>query len=158
MNTEVLDILMYLFETYLDNEESEIPSEESIRNELDKIGFQETKVTKAFDWLDDLSVLKDDFAYKDELESHSIRLFSPFEMDKLDKDARGILLHMFELGVISPGQRELIIDKALALDIAHIDQEQMKWVVLMVLFNLPDAVGAFTWVQDLLYEDTPTVH
>ena len=158
MKTEVLDILMYLFETYLDDDESEIPSEDNIRNELAKIGFQDAKVTKAFDWLDDLSVLKDDIAHKDTLESHSFRIFSPFEIEKFDQQAQGVLLDLVELGVISPGQRELIIDKALALDIAHIDQEQMKWVVLMVLFNLPDSAGPFTWLQDLLYEDTPTVH
>jgi len=158
MKTEVLDILMYLFETYLDDDQSEIPSEDSIRNELTKIGFQETKVTKAFDWLDDLSVLKDDISHKEELESHSFRIFNPFEIEKFDKEARGVLLDLVELGVISPGQRELIIDKALALDIVHIDQEQMKWVVLMVLFNLPDSAAPFTWLQDLLYEDAPTIH
>lgn len=158
MKTEVLDILMYLFETYLDDEQSDIPNEDTIRQELAKIGFQDTKVTKAFDWLDDLSVLEDDFILNDPLESHNIRLFSPFEVEKFDIQARGILLHLVELGVISSGQRELIIDKALALEIPRIDQEQMKWVVLMILFNLPDSAGPFTWVQDLLYDDRPTIH
>lgn len=159
MKTEVLDILMYLFETYLDDDQSDMPSEDSIRNELAKIGFQETKVTLAFDWLDDLSVLKDDLDYKKPLEkNHSVRFFSALEIEKFDKQARGVLLGLVELGVISSSQRELIIDKALALDIAHIDEEQMKWVILMVLFNLPDSAGPFTWLQDLLYEDTPTIH
>ncbi|MCP3851330.1 MAG: DUF494 domain-containing protein [Gammaproteobacteria bacterium] len=158
MKTEVLDILMYLFETYLEDEQSDIPSEESIRNELSKIGFHDAKVTKAFDWLDDLAILKDDFIYDQDIESDSFRLFSPLEINKFDLQARGVLLDLVELGVITPSQRELIIDKALALDIAHINQEQMKWVVLMVLFNLPNSAGSFTWIQDLLYEETPTVH
>ncbi|MCU7801220.1 MAG: DUF494 domain-containing protein [gamma proteobacterium symbiont of Lucinoma myriamae] len=166
MKTEVLDILMYLFETYLDDDQSDITSEETIRNELAKIGFQDTKVTKAFDWLDDFSLLEDDFSFHDTLECHSeshtenysIRLFSQYEIEKFDKQARGVLLEMVELHVISPGQREFIIDKALALEIAYIDQEQMKWVILMVLFNLPDSAGSFTWIQDLLYEDRPTIH
>ncbi len=158
MKTEVLDILMYLFETYLEDEQSDIPSEESIRNELSKIGFHDAKVTKAFDWLDDLAILKDDFIYDQDIESDSFRLFSPLEINKFDLQARGVLLDLVELGVITPGQRELIIDKALALDIAHINQEQMKWVVLMVLFNLPNSAGSFTWIQDLLYEETPTAH
>lgn len=158
MKTEVLDILMYLFETYLDDDESDIPNEDSIRNELSKIGFQDIKVTKAFDWLDELAILKDTYPAIEQLESNSFRLFSPLEIEKFDKQARGILLDLVELNVISPTQREIIIDKALALDIAHIDQEQMKWVVLMVLFNLPGSAGSFTWLQDLLYEETPTVH
>ncbi len=80
------------------------------------------------------------------------------ETDKFDIQARGILIDLVELIVISPGQREIIIDKALALDIPHIDAEQMKWVVLMVLFNLPDSAGSFTWLQDLLYEESPSIH
>lgn len=158
MKTEVLDILMYLFETYLDDDQSDIPSEDSIRTELSKIGFHEAKVTKAFDWLDDLAILNDDFTCDEELGSHSFRLFSPLEIEKFDIQAQGVLLDLVDLGVITPGQRELIIEKALALDIAHINQEQMKWVILMVLFNLPDSAGPFTWIQDLLYEETPTVH
>ena len=158
MKTEVLDILMYLFETYLDDDQSDIPSEDSIRNELSKIGFHDSKVTKAFDWLDDLAILKDDLNDEPYLQNNSFRLFSPLEIDKFDIQARGVLLDLVDLGVITSSQRELIIDKALALDIAHIDQEQMKWVILMVLFNLPDSSGPFTWIQDLLYEEKPTVH
>lgn len=160
MKTEVLDILMYLFETYLDDDQSDIPSEDSIRNELSRIGFHDAKVTKAFNWLDDLAILKDDFAYDKcfTAGNDSFRLYSTLEIEKFDSQARGVLMDLVELSVITPGQRELIIDKALALDIAHIDQEQMKWVILMVLFNLPDSAGPFTWIQDLLYEETPTIH
>ncbi len=151
---------MYLFETYLEDDQSDIPSEDSIRNELSRIGFHDAKVTKAFDWLDDLAVLKDDVAYDKSFmsRSNSFRLYSPLEAEKFAPEARGILLDLVELRVITSGQRELIIDKALALDIAHIDQEQMKWVILMVLFNLPDSAGPFTWIQDLLYEENPTIH
>lgn len=158
MKTEVLDILMYLFETYLDDEQSDIPNEGSIRNELAKIGFRDEKVAKAFDWLDDLAILKDNYTSIDQLENNSLRLFSPLEIEKFDIQARGVLLDLVQLSVITPTQREIIIDKALALDINPIDQEQMKWVVLMVLFNLPDSAGSFTWIQDLLYEENPTIH
>jgi len=158
MKTEVLDILMYLFETYLDDEQSDIPSEDSIRGELAKIGFHDAKVTKAFDWLDDLAILKDNYATIEQLDNNSFRIFTASEIEKFDKQARGVLIDLVELSILTPTQREIIIDKALALDITPIDQEQMKWVVLMVLFNIPDSVGAFTWIQDLLYEEFPTYH
>ncbi|MDX2504963.1 MAG: DUF494 domain-containing protein [Gammaproteobacteria bacterium] len=158
MKTEVLDILMYLFETYLDDEQSDIPSEDSIRGELAKIGFKDAKVSKAFEWLDDLAILKDNFTTIEQLDSNSFRIFTSLEINKFDKQARGVLLDLVELSVLTPTQREIIIDKALALDISPITQEQMKWVVLMVLFNTPDSVGSFTWIQDLLYEEFPTIH
>lgn len=158
MKTEVFDILIYLFETYLDDDQSEIPSEDNIRNELSRIGFHNSKVSKAFDWLEDLAILKDDFTIIKQLHSSSFRIFSPLELEKFDLQAQSVLLELVELNVLTPTQREIIIDKALALDIAPIDQEQMKWVVLMVLFNLPDSAGSFTWIQDLLYQEFPTLH
>ena len=158
MKTEVFDILIYLFETYLDDDQSEIPSEDNIRNELSRIGFHNSKVSKAFDWLEDLAILKDDVTIIKQLHSSSFRIFSPLELEKFNPQAQSILLELVELNVLTPTQREIIIDKALALDIAPIDQEQMKWVILMVLFNLPNSAGSFTWIQDLLYQEFPTIH
>ncbi|MCU7837298.1 MAG: DUF494 domain-containing protein [gamma proteobacterium symbiont of Taylorina sp.] len=158
MKTEVFDILMYLFETYLDDDQSEIPSEDNIRNELTRIGFQDSKVNKAFNWLDDLATLKDNDLTIKQIDDNSFRSFSSIEVKKFDFQARRILTELVELKIISPTEREIIIDKAQALDIAPIDQEQMKWVVLMVLFNMPDSAGSFTWIQDLLYQDHPTLH
>ncbi len=158
MKTEVFDILMYLFETYLDDDQSEIPSADNIRNELSRIGFHDSNVDKAFKWLDDLSTLKEyDFTIE-QIDNNSFRTFSAIESSTFDQQAQAVLIELVNLNILSPTQREIIIDKALALDIAPINQEQMKWVVLMVLFNMPDSAGSFTWIQDLLYQEFPTIH
>lgn len=158
MKTEVFDILMYLFETYLDDDRSEIPSADNIRNELTRIGFHDSNVKKAFNWLDDLATLKDyDLSIK-QVDENSFRSFSAHETSKFDQQAQAVLIELVTLNILTPTQREIIIDKALALDIAPINQEQMKWVVLMVLFNMPDSAGSFTWIQDLLYQEFPTIH
>jgi Smg protein len=158
MKAEVLDILMYLFETYLDDNEADIPNEKSIRGELANIGFKDTQVSKAFSWLDELAILKDRVNSIEQPRNTSFRHFNSLEIKKFDTSAQSILLELVQLGVVTLSQREIIIDKALTLDIPHINDEQMKWVVLMVLFNLPNSAGSFTWVQDLLYQETPTQH
>lgn len=33
--------------------------------------------------------------------------------------------------------REMVIERVLALDTAEFDLEDLKWVILMVLFNIP---------------------
>ena len=158
MKTEVFDILMYLFETYLDDDQSEIPSADNIRNELSRIGFDDSNVDKSFKWLDDLSTLKEyDFTIE-QIDNNSFRTFSSIESSTFDQQAQAVLIELVNLNILTPTQREIIIDKALALDIAPINQEQMKWVVLMVLFNMPDSAGSFTWIQDLLYQEFPTIH
>lgn len=158
MKTEVFDILMYLFETYLDDDQSEIPSADNIRNELSRIGFDDSNVDKSFKWLDDLSTLKEYNFTIEQLDNNSFRTFSSIESSTFDQQAQAVLIELVNLNILTPTQREIIIDKALALDIAPINQEQMKWVVLMVLFNMPDSAGSFTWIQDLLYQEFPTIH
>ena len=158
MKTEVFDILIYLFETYLDDDQSEIPSADNIRNELTRIGFHDSNVNKAFSWLDDLATLKDYKLTIEQVDKQSFRSFNSLENNKFDLQAQVVLIELVNLNILTPTQREIIIDKALALDIAPINQEQMKWVVLMVLFNMPDSAGSFTWIQDLLYQESPTIH
>ena len=51
--------------------------------------------------------------------------------------------------------RELVIDRVMALESDEIQQEQLKWVILMVLFNQPGLEAAYTWVEHVVLEDLP---
>ena len=44
-------------------------------------------------------------------------------------------------------------DHVMALDAKHLDVEQLKWIVLMVLFNLPGYENAYFSMEDLVDED-----
>ena len=46
----------------------------------------------------------------------------------------------------------------MALDSVDIDVEQVKWVVLMVLFSQPGQEDAFARMEDLVFEDVGAVH
>jgi Smg protein len=41
----------------------------------------------------------------------------------------------------------------MALESDDIDLQQLKWVVLMVLFNQPDKEAAITWMEDIVMDD-----
>ena len=63
------------------------------------------------------------------------------------------------VGILSPVQRELVIDRLMALDSPDIDVDQVKWVVLMVLFSQPGQESAFARMEDLVFEeDAGAVH
>ena len=47
-----------------------------------------------------------------------------------------------------------MIDRAMALEAEEIDLQQLKWVVLMVLLNQPGKEAAFTWMEDIVMDDT----
>jgi Smg protein len=50
-------------------------------------------------------------------------------------------------------QRELVIERLMALDGDEIDLEKLKWVVLMVLFSQPGQETAFSRMEDLVFEE-----
>ena len=56
-------------------------------------------------------------------------------------------------------QRELVIDRLLALDDEEIDVEQTNWVVMMVLFSQPGQKEAYAQMEDLVFaDDSARVH
>ena len=154
MSETVLDVLMYLFETYseqdLDKEPE--PDQNLLREELLLAGFGEPEVDRALDWLDGLSPRHlEPFAAQPA--ERSIRLFNPFELSRLDVACRGYILYLAQIGILTPVQRELVVDRLVALGAGDIDVEQVKWVVLMVLFSQPGQEKAFARMEDLVFEE-----
>ena len=52
-------------------------------------------------------------------------------------------------------QRELVLDRAMALDQDELDLDDLKWVVLMVLFNQPGSEAAYAWMETQMFLDEP---
>ena len=75
-------------------------------------------------------------------------------MDRLDTRCRGLLLFLDQMGVLTPSSREHVIYQAMALENEDFDIEQMKWVVLMVLFNQPGEEAAYAWMEDMVFENS----
>src|SRR3546814_12645910 len=76
--------------------------------------------------------------------------FGP-ELDKLDVECRGFLLVLEQHGILDPAQRELVLDRAMALDQDELDLDDLKWVVLMVLFNQPGSEAAYAWMETQMF-------
>jgi Smg protein len=85
--------------------------------------------------------------------ARAVRVFSGQEQVRLDTDVRGYLLHLENLGILSAAQREVVIDRLLALEADDIDIEQLKWVVLMVLFSQPGQETAYQRMEDLVFDE-----
>ena len=52
MKENVLEVLMYLFETYIDTEEEPEPDQNELRDELARAGFGDSEIDRALDWLE----------------------------------------------------------------------------------------------------------
>jgi Smg protein len=156
MKETVLDVLMYLFESFVDSEEEPEPNRNELKEELERAGFGDREIERALDWLDGLNSTADASAAP---QSAAIRIYDRFEQERLDAAARGYLLHLEQIGILLPVQRELVIDRLLALDSEEVDIEQIKWVVMMVLFSQPGQREAYAQMEDLVFaEDSAWLH
>lgn len=63
------------------------------------------------------------------------RVFSKEENFRLETDARGLLLELVRNRILDPAQLELVMDCVFALDEDGHSIDNLKWVVLMVLFT-----------------------
>jgi Smg protein len=158
MKEGVLDILIYLFENYFDGEldEGDEPDRDTLKQELEHAGFPSGEVERALCWLEDLAA--DPSRSSGAAAGRgAIRVFGALEQARLDTDCRGFLVHLENVGILSPEQRELVIDRLMALEGDDIDLEKLKWVVLMVLFSQPGQETAFARMEDLVFEERPSV-
>ncbi len=89
-------------------------------------------------------------ALDDSAQAGAVRIFSDGELARLSTECRGFLFTLQRLGILSPRQREIVIDRMLALDADELDTEQLKWVVLMVLSSQPGQELAFQRLEDLV--------
>lgn len=163
MNGTVLDILIYVFDRYMLDEAPEVPEREALARDLESAGFGEANVERALDWLADLAGERDRPALMrpagrdaegEVSEEAPLRIYTADEMSRLNADCRGLLLSLEQVGILSPEQREIVIDRLLALDADDLDIEQVKWVVLMVLSSQPGQELACARMEDLVF-DTP---
>ena len=152
MKENVIDVLMYLFETYVDTEEDPEPDQSELRLELSRAGFGDSEIERALVWLDGLTDHQENLNYGN-LTAHGTRIFNEFEHERLDSFCRGYITYLEQTGILSPPQRELLVDRLLALESADIDVEQIKWVVLMVLFSQPGQELAYARMEDLVFEE-----
>ena len=77
MKENVLDVLMYLFETYVDTEEEPEADHSELRDELARAGFGDPEIDRALEWLDGLTEHQDNFAYHAQT-AHGTRIYSDF--------------------------------------------------------------------------------
>jgi Smg protein len=151
MKESVLDILIHLFENFLDAEDEPEPNRDALKLELERAGYPEREVDRALEWLEGLA--DDQGRSVAESTARAVRVVSGQEVARFDTAVRGYVVHLENIGILTAPQREVVIDRLLALDADDIDIEQVKWVVLMVLFSQPGQENAYERMEDLVFEE-----
>ncbi len=170
MYESMVDVLIYLYETYMDGDTPPPTDQDALEEELSQAGFSNTEIAQALSWLDELATRMDadgngtGTAGEGRAGRHplpqplsSFRIYSTAEARKLDLEVQGLLLFLEQNGILDTASRELVIERALAVEQPSVSVDEIKWIVLLVLLNRPGNEHAFTQMEELVYsDDAPT--
>ncbi|WP_275665802.1 MULTISPECIES: DUF494 family protein [Vibrio] len=149
----MMDILMYLFETYIHSDSELQVDQDELEEELLRAGFHQDDIYKALHWLEDLAALQetDSQAAISVSSNTSMRVYTKREMARINLECRGFLLFLEQINVLTTEIREMVIDRVMGLETNEFELDDLKWIILMVLFNVPGNESAYTQMEELLY-------
>lgn len=129
----MFDILVYLYENY--GALHACPDSDSLAKRLTAAGFDDEEISEALSWLQGLEqVTAESIAVGPESEG-AFRIYAMLETERLGTDAIGFLSFLEHAGQLTPTQREIVIERALAVGESPVELEVLKVIVLMVLWS-----------------------
>jgi len=155
VNESIIDVLIYIYENYMDSEEANRPDQIMLEEDLVKAGFRTDEIKKAFDWLDELAWRQGSLAVGEAQVVSSMRIYTDEEQSRIDLETQGMLLYLEQSGILDQKSRELVIERAMALETEDLTAEDVKWIVLLVLLNQPGLESAFALMEELVYNGEP---
>jgi len=129
----MFDILVYLFENYVHADACPEPAQ--LARKLTAAGFEEDEIAEALEWLSGLRQLSDGERPAHFARAGSLRIYGEDEQVRLGVECRGFLLFLENAGILDSECREMIVERALALGETEIELENLKVIVLMVLWQ-----------------------
>jgi Smg protein len=132
----MFDVLVYLYETYYRPEAC--PEPEALVKKLAAVGFEEEEISKALGWLTDLAETNNEFSdrYPQQTAfSFGTRIYVHQELDQLGTTAAGFIQFLEAAKVINPIQREIVIERSLAIHESPLSLDTLKVIVLIVLWS-----------------------
>lgn len=161
MKQNVVDVLMYLFENIISDENPIFPENEHMFDRLEDLGFPHHDILLAFDWLEDLAEIHTDLLSSSEngpiINTGSVRVYSELEKMLLDIHCISFLIHLEQNQVITALSREVILDRVIALDV-ELELEQLKWIIMIVLYSQPGEENAYAWMENLIFDTNDGIY
>ena len=152
----MFDILMYLFENMVYDHTDIQTDQDALTEELIRAGFHHDEIYKALSWLEKLLELKhsDRQPYLNKrIDTNTTRIYTDVEQLKLDNDCRGFIAFLESIQVLNGCTREMVIDRVMEIDASDFCLVDLKWVILMVLVNVPGQEKAYEQMEELLFEN-----
>ena len=145
--TPMFDVLVYLFENCAAFQACRDAA--SITQQLAAAGFEDGEITDAIDWLRDLDQVTSDNIALRAPTTGAFRVYAGFEIGRLTPRGIAFLAFLEAEGQLTPTQREIVIERALAVREAPVPLARLKVIVLMVLWSQQADIDALM-LEELL--------
>jgi len=142
----MFDILMFLFESYYDV--GNYPENDALTVKLSAAGFEDSDIHQALNWLSGLKQLSADH-YPAAINGEGVRIYADLEMQRISTEALSFVTFWEQNKVITPVEREMILDRAVALESENLSLDRVKLIALIVLWNLRNELDPML-VEDML--------
>ena len=129
----MFDILVFVYEHCHRADLSHDP--ERVARRLSAAGFEDADICAALTWLAGVARAPQHALVPLPEFGGAFRVYAPREAAKLDADGRGLLLALERSGILTPQMRERVLERALATADRTLTLEQLKLIVLMVLWH-----------------------
>lgn len=133
----MFDVLVYLYETYY--RPDACPDTVALARKLSAVGFEEDEISEALAWLTRLAestgTLNEQCPQQQAVSSSGLRIYVVQEMNALGVAAVGFIQFLESAKVLDAVQREIVIERALAVNESPLPLDKLKVIVLMMLWS-----------------------
>lgn len=151
----MFDILMFLFESYF--YAGSYPDSDKLTLKLSAAGFEDEDIHRALDWLSGLKQLTQ-AEYPAVINESGLRCYADLEIQRVSPEALRFLAFWEQNKVITPVEREMIIDRAVALGRDNLPLDKVKLIALMVLWNQHEDLDPLLIEELLAQTDSSLLH
>jgi len=113
-------------------------------SKLTESGYSQTEISTALSWIYDKMNLREPLKRVKGAPARSHRIFHEAERQIITKEARGVLVEMYELGIIAQIDMENTFARSLMSGSNTVDRNEIRSIIASVLFeyNSPGKPGS----------------
>lgn len=153
----MFDILVYLFENYYTPQAC--PDADVLAHKLAAVGFEHDDITEALGWLYGLAQTTEQCVELAQApKSNSLRVYTNEEYQALGSEAIGFITFLENSGVLPAVLREILIDRAHAVDESPVPLDKIKIIALMVLWSQEAEVDHLVLEELLTHDHSRSSH
>ena len=144
----MFEVLVFIFENYIAHHA--LPDNDVMAQELSAAGFNQKDIQGAVGWFQEMkSMLTQPPAVYSHQHS-ATRILTDNELKKINIESISFVLFLQQANVINDVERDLIIDRAMALKQEQVCIEEMRWITMIALWN-EGREKDYLFVEDALF-------